>query len=230
MDAPGRVTNCASNGAARSCEQRERERERDRRATGRAMRKWETGTLAKSVSSGEGETYQGATWPPSPPHRVSSSLSQGVGSQQRGPLVGECLSKCFRAAGEPPSSLSEQPPKSLANHEGVEGAQQAPESLATVASRPSSSFGESRPPPKKARTEGCLSPFAQFVYVDGGLLCRLPLLVADHEPRRFYSNMKHTLGVLNFCCSMTRPEPLTPLSSIKTTQVGALGSPDSSLP
>jgi hypothetical protein len=56
-DAPGWATSQASNGATRSHEERERERERerDRCTTGRVARKWVTGTLTESVSSGEGE-------------------------------------------------------------------------------------------------------------------------------------------------------------------------------
>jgi hypothetical protein len=84
-----------------------RERERDRCTTGRVARKWVTGTLTESVSSGEGEMDQGVTWPPSPPPRMSSSQSWGMGSRQAGPLVGECRSKCFRAACKPPFGLSE---------------------------------------------------------------------------------------------------------------------------
>jgi hypothetical protein len=71
------------------------------------------------------------------------------------------------------------------DHEGEESAQQALEPLAAVATRPSSSLGESRHPPKEACTKGCLLLSARYVYVDGGHLCGLPLLVPDHEPRRF---------------------------------------------
>jgi hypothetical protein len=38
------------------------------------------------------------------------------------------------------------------------------------------------------------------------------------------------LGVLNFCRSVTRLEPLTPLSSSEKARVGALGGLDSSPP
>jgi hypothetical protein len=119
---------------------------------------------------------------------MSSSQSRGVGSRQTGPLVGERRLKCFGAVGELPSSLSEQPPSTwvASDREGEEGAQQPPESLATAATRPSSSLGESRPPPKKARTKGYMSSSTRYVYVDEGLLCGLPLLVPDHEPRRFF--------------------------------------------
>jgi hypothetical protein len=105
---------------------------------------------------------QGVTWPPSPSPHVSSSQSWGVGSQPTGSLVGERRSKHFQAMSEPPSGLSEQPPSTwvASDHEGEEGAQQAPEPLAAVATRPSSSLGESRPPPQKARTKGCLPPLA----------------------------------------------------------------------
>jgi hypothetical protein len=52
--------------------------------------------------------------------------------------------------------------------------------------RPSSSLGESKHPPQKARTKGYLLLLAQYAYVNGGLLCSLPLLVPDHEPRQFF--------------------------------------------
>jgi hypothetical protein len=112
-----------------------------------------------------------------------------MGSQQEGPLVSERQSKCFRAAGEPPFGLSKQPPSArvASNHEGVEGALQALEPLAATAARPPSSLGESRPPPMKACTKGCLPTFGLYVYVDGGLLCGFPLLVPNHEPQRFFS-------------------------------------------
>jgi hypothetical protein len=45
-----------------------------------------------------------------------------------------------------------------------------------------------------------------------------------------FLNRKHTLGVLNFHHSMTRPAPLTPLSSSKIARVAASGGPDSSPP
>jgi hypothetical protein len=65
------------------------------------------------------------------------------------------------------------------------GAQQAPKPLATMTMRPSYSLAESRLPPKKAHTKGFLPPYVQYVYVDGGLLCVLPLLDPNYEPRRF---------------------------------------------
>jgi hypothetical protein len=101
-----------------------RERERDWRTAGRVVRKWGTGTLTESTLSDEGEADHVVTWPPSPPPHVSSSQSRGVGSQQAGPLVGEHRSKHFRAMGEPPSGLSEQPPSAwvASDHEGEEGA------------------------------------------------------------------------------------------------------------
>jgi hypothetical protein len=74
----------------------------------------------------------------------------------------------------------------VSNREGEEDAQQALGLLAAMATRPSFSLGESRPPPKKARSKGYLPPSAQYVYVDGGLLCGLPLLVPDREPRQFF--------------------------------------------
>jgi hypothetical protein len=145
-------------------------------------------------------------------------------SRQAGPLVGERRSKRFRAA----SGLYEQPPSTRVSSK-YEGGGRCLVGSRVIGRRGRESLGESRPPPKKARTKGCLSSSARYVYVDGGLLCGLSLLVPDHFDG-FFLNRKHTLGVLNFRHSMTRPEPPTPLSSSETARVGASGRPDSSSP
>jgi hypothetical protein len=48
-----------------------------------------------------------------------------------------------------------------------QGSLQAPQPLVIVATMPSSSLGESGPPPKKAHTKGCLLLSTGYLYVDG---------------------------------------------------------------
>jgi hypothetical protein len=52
----------------------------------------------------------GVTRPPSSPPRVASSQSRGMGSLLSGTSISGCMSKCLRAEGGLPSSLSQQPP------------------------------------------------------------------------------------------------------------------------
>jgi hypothetical protein len=152
-------------------------------------------------------------------------LSLGACSPgKRGPW----LVNADQNASERPSGLSEQPPFTWVSSK-YEGGGRCLAGSRVIGRRGHESLGESRPPPKKARTKGCLSSSARYVYVDGGLLCGLSLLVPDHFDG-FFLNRKHTLGVLNFRRSMTRPEPPTSLSSSETARVGALGRPDSISP
>jgi hypothetical protein len=98
-------------------------------------------------------------------------------------------------------------------------AQQVLEMSAAVAMVSSSSLRESGPLPKKVHTKGCLPPSTQYVHVE----CHEPFhsllpLVSELGIRRFLSR-KRTLGALNFCRSVARPEPPMPSSLSKNVWV-----------
>jgi hypothetical protein len=170
---------------------------------------------------------------PSPRHAASSS-PQGVAPLLTGPMVGKHRLKCLELrVGCLPAHLGnsflcwrhltmregggEDPFICAGGREmgsiSLLNAQHVLEALVAAATVASSFVKESRPAPMKVRTKGCMPPSARYVHVEHceSFFHNLSLLVPELKICRSLRR-KSTLGALNFCQSVTRPEPLMPSS------------------